>query len=430
METENTLRIVYLEAENVKRLRAVRIRPDKTLVRIEGRNAQGKSSVLDAIAAALGGGKWNPELPVRKGEKKASVKLDLGEIVVERRWTASGGTTLEVTNADGAPQRSPQAILDKLVGDLTFDPLAFTRMKPREQGELLKRLAGLDFSDLELERSKLYDGRAVANRIAKEAEARVGQYPANVPSEPVDISALIAQQKEIAEHNRNVERAQDAYRLAMMDVTSRESRVSAARFTLNQAQSALGVEESGLKGAIAISESKKEQADSLSPKDAGDLTTMIADAEHTNNAIRSASEWKTRNEDAKRKATAASDLDDKITAIDDDKERKLMAAKFPLEGLSVDANGPTLNGIPFSQASASEQLRTSVAIGLSGKPRARIMLIRDGSLLDSASLEDLHRVAVEFDAQCFVERVADTKSPAAVYIEDGEVSENETEPTT
>ena len=191
------MRIICLEAENVKRLKAIRMNPDRTLVRIEGRNAQGKSSVLDAIAAALGGGKMQPDMPVRQGEKRASVRLDLGEFIVWRKWNASGHTVLEVTTADGVPQKSPQAILDKIIGDLTFDPWAFVRMKPKEQAEVLKRLAGLDFTKLDAEREQLYVQRTYVNREVKSAEAVIGIPPPTVADETlIDISELVANQQQ------------------------------------------------------------------------------------------------------------------------------------------------------------------------------------------------------------------------------------------
>lgn len=114
-------KIIKLTAENVKRLSVVEISPEGNVVTIGGRNGQGKTSVLDSIEYALGG---NPSdtMPVRSGEESAKVVVDLGDIVVKRTFTAAGGTSLTVTNADGVKQASPQAILDKLTGRLTFDP--------------------------------------------------------------------------------------------------------------------------------------------------------------------------------------------------------------------------------------------------------------------------------------------------------------------
>jgi hypothetical protein len=428
--TNDALRIIWLQAENVKRLKAVRIRPDKTLVRIEGRNAQGKSSVLDAIAAAMGGGKWNPELPIRKGEKKASVKLDLGSLVIERRWTASGNTILEVTLPDGSAQKSPQAILDKLTGDLTFDPLEFVRMKPKDQADILKRLAGLDFTDLDRERERLYAERTIANRNAKEAETRLGTPPpSNVPAKPVDVAELAKQNAAAMTNNAELDRwtrTVEELELRYADENSRaESRFARFEADIDRRRKELAQDQENhhATGKKQLDElhSAKTKRDLLTRIDTAGFAAAIANVETTNRMILEAAAFKERFAEMKAKNKLANDLDDSVTRIDNEKDRRLNAAKFPLPGLSVDTNGPTLNGIPFSQASSAEQLRTSVAIGLAGKPKARIMLIRDGSLLDGDGLISLHKIAEEYDAQIFVERVANFASPSAVYIEDGEV---------
>src|SRR6185436_2642524 len=130
-------KIIKLTSENVKRLTAVEITPKGNVVVIGGRNGAGKSSVLDSIEYALGGDP-SAKMPVRRGEKNAKVVVDLGDIVVKRSFTSAGGTHLIVTNADGEKQTSPQAILDKLVGRLTFDPLEFSRQKPAQQAETLR----------------------------------------------------------------------------------------------------------------------------------------------------------------------------------------------------------------------------------------------------------------------------------------------------
>src|SRR5262245_55130191 len=119
------LRIVKLEAANVKRLTAVAIEPDGNLVVIGGKNGAGKSSVLDSIAFALGGKDLLCEEPLRNGTEKGHVSVDLGDLHVRRTFTPDGGSTLVVANADGARYPSPQKVLDALVGKLCFDPLDF-----------------------------------------------------------------------------------------------------------------------------------------------------------------------------------------------------------------------------------------------------------------------------------------------------------------
>ena len=118
------MRIISLKAENIKKVKAVEITPKDDVVVISGKNAQGKTSVLDAIWFALGGKDNIPSQPIRQGKEKARVVLDLGQYKVTRIFTKAG-TYLTVENAQGATFKSPQALLDKMIGDLSFDPLAF-----------------------------------------------------------------------------------------------------------------------------------------------------------------------------------------------------------------------------------------------------------------------------------------------------------------
>ena len=156
------MKIVKFTAENVKRLKAVEITPDGTVQVITGRNAQGKTSVLDAIWLALGGGGASRETPrpIRDGEDKASVTLDLGDLMVTRTWTGDK-TALTVKSADGAKYPSPQSVLDALVGRLSFYPLEFTRLSARDQVAALLDLVDLDvdLAALAAERQVAYDRR-------------------------------------------------------------------------------------------------------------------------------------------------------------------------------------------------------------------------------------------------------------------------------
>ena len=196
--------IVKLTAENVKRIRAVEISPQGNLVVIGGRNAQGKSSVLDAILYGLGGAKMLPDVPVRRGMKALAVGLDLGELVVTRTRTAAGSATLVVKPKAGKPLGSPQAVLDKLTGGISFDPLNFTRLLPHQQAETLRQLAGLDFTTADAAKQKLYDERLVLGRELKAAEARLdATIPCDngVPDTEVSAAEILVEQSAAAKKN-------------------------------------------------------------------------------------------------------------------------------------------------------------------------------------------------------------------------------------
>ena len=203
------MRIITLRAENVKRLRAVEITPEGDVVVISGRNAQGKSSVLDAIWMALGGGAGAKETthPIREGEKKASVTLDLGDLIVTRKWTLKG-TTLEVsarehedggiTNTTGTVRySSPQAVLDGLIGRLSFDPLAFANQGAKDQLATLLDVVDLPFDPaaLDARRREVFEARTDVNRDVRTLEGQLAgiSVPPGAPEEAVSVAESFAE---------------------------------------------------------------------------------------------------------------------------------------------------------------------------------------------------------------------------------------------
>lgn len=206
------LKIISLQAENLKRLTAVRIDPRGNLVEIRGRNAQGKSSVLDAIWWALAGAGNIQADPIRKGQERAVVKLDLGELVVTRTFMkqddGSFRTSITVENGDGARFPSPQRMLDDLLGSLTFDPLAFARMKPKEQFDALKGFVpGVDFANIEGLNRADFEKRTAVNRRAKEltAQAQAIAIPEALPGERIDETALVAEIADVGNFNAQID---------------------------------------------------------------------------------------------------------------------------------------------------------------------------------------------------------------------------------
>ena len=180
------MQIIELTASNVKRLKAVKIVPKGAVINLGGENEAGKSSVLDSIQMALGG-EPSESMPVRRGEEKAVITVNLGDLVVRRTITPDGGGTLTVTDADGLKKSSPQTILDRLTGRLTFDPLEFSRQKPKVQAETLRQIVGLDLSALDARRVEAYDRRTAVGKNIKECEARLAAQPHHegLPAKPI-----------------------------------------------------------------------------------------------------------------------------------------------------------------------------------------------------------------------------------------------------
>lgn len=397
------MKIIELAAENFKRLKAVDITPDAHMQVIGGRNAQGKTSVLDAIWLALGGGGASKatKRPVRDGEASASVRLDLGDLIVERRWKGDK-TTLAVTAADGAKYSSPQAMLDSLVGRLSFDPLEFTRLSAREQVSALLDLVDIDV-DLDAmaeQRQRLYDERTQMGRDAK----ALGEPPAvdeSLPAEERSASELLASISEADAGNRA--------RLSLIEQRTQTAQaVENARRALEDAEAAY---------AAAV-----EAAKSAPPSvDTDAMRAELNGVEESNRAIR---ENNRRREVLAQIAFKRGEYDAltaKIAKLDDTRTKALAAAQFPVDGLGFDDDGVTYNGVPFSQASSAEQIRVSLAMAMALNPKLKVIRILDGSLLDDESMALIADMAKGADYQVLIERVGNADE-GAVIIEDGQVA--------
>lgn len=231
-----SLRILSLEASNIKRLTAIHITPKGNVVTLTGANGAGKSSVLDAIWYALAGKEAICDQPIRVGEASAKTVLHIGNgsgkvaFVATRKLSATG-TSIVLEDADGRPQTSPQTILDKLIGNLTFDPIEFVRMNGKEQLETLRKLVGLDFTAQDVQRKLLYEDRTQANRDKERTAAQLAALPfdPSAPKEKVSVEALVSQLSEQEATNR-------AYEQVMKSIQSADANYQAAIACLERAE--------------------------------------------------------------------------------------------------------------------------------------------------------------------------------------------------
>ena len=426
------LKIISLQAENLKRLTAVRIDPKGNLVEIRGRNAQGKSSVLDAIWWALAGAGNIQADPIRKGQERAVVTLNLGDLIVTRTFTkqddGSFRTSITVENGDGARFPSPQRMLDDLLGSLTFDPLAFARMKPKEQFDALKGFVpGIDFANIEGLNRADFEKRTGVNRRAKEltAQAQAIAIPESLPAERIDEDAIIAEIGEVGNHNATIERRQEGREAAKKEAADFRSAAAGCReraAELRRQADELDADAVTNDAEAASREEKLANAEPLpAPKDAAAIRARLDDAKRTNSLIDQAARRTQLQEQAKAAQAEAETLTANIAARDKAKLDAIAAAKLPIDGLGFGEDAITLNGLPFEQASDAERLRASCAIAMASNPKLRVIRVRDGSLLDEDGMRLLGEMADAHDCQVWVE-VVDSSGRVGIVLEDGHVA--------
>lgn len=402
------MKIVKLQAENIKKLVAVEITPQGNVVQITGRNAQGKSSVLDAIWMALGGKQAVPDEPIRRGAEKGRVRLDLGDIVVERRFTEKG-SSLIVESKDGARFQSPQTLLDGLVGRLSFDPCAFMRMDARHQFCTIRDLVGLDFTELDENRRRAYEQRTDTNREIKRLEARAEAIivPADAPDVEENATELLNEINRAIHLNRQ----NDSNRQLLGQKRARAAELKRQIESLQAEYNAIVEEGARLADQIAAQEDI----------DIVPLQTRLETIESRNKAARAKAERRAIEDQLEDLRRTEQTLTARIEDIDGQKKWALESADFPLPGLSFADEVVTYNGLPLAQASSAEQLRVSLAMAMALNPKIRVINIKDGSLLDPESMKVIEELAREKDYQVWCE-VVDTSGKVGVYIEDGQVA--------
>jgi DNA repair exonuclease SbcCD ATPase subunit len=431
------MKLTRLEITNFKRIRVVEITPTGNVVVIRGRNGSGKSSALDGIAALLGGEKLCPQEPIRRGENEAVLRgrLDqfpeFGTVIVERKFTRreDGEVTssLKLSREDGLPLNRPQKRLDELLGRLSFDPLAFLRISPREQAETLRGITGVDFSLLDAKRAKAYEARRAANAQVVQLEARLRAAPeVDAPDEQVSIAALLeesqALQKQKAANDLEraaLQRSKDVFAARKRDAEAAAAEVERARQALAAAEERQRAADEALEASREAGKAQLAKVEQLVDPDLSALAAQMRDVEAVNEKVRAKAAFDATRVELEAAKALAKRLDDEISAVDQQKAEALASAKLPVPGLAFSDAGVTFEGLPLDQASQSQQLRISVAMGAALNPQLRATLVRDGSLLDEDSLSLLHQEAQRADLQVWLEVVG--KNGEGIVIEDGAV---------
>lgn len=411
------MKILSLRSENVKRLTAIEIRPDGAeLVVIGGPNGAGKSSCLDSIMYALAGDRSLPPDPVRHGAEEAVITIELDDYIVTKTISPDGKTALKVMGKDGGKFAGPQTILNNIIGNLSFDPLAFSRMDPKEQVNTMMQIGKLDFSALDRQKAAKSEERVLVGREVKQLQGQLKGMVRwdDAPAAEVSIADLSKKLGAAREINSANKLARDKAASSEKSHGEWSQRVRDLKAELAEAEAAAitwAATARADKAAAAVLRDADEQAivDAM-----GTIDAQNQKARDNASRIKVSSKLD-------QKEAAYSALSENIQNIELQKSRALEAAKFPVPSLSFNEAGVLVAGVPFQQASQAEQLRVSVAMGIALNPKLKVLLVRDASLLDSKSMGMMGEMAAAAGAQIWLERVSDGDA-SAIIIEEGRVA--------
>lgn len=420
------MKIAKLELENVKRVRAVEIAPAANgLTVIGGRNGQGKTSVLDAIAWALGGEKFRPTAAQRDDSvlpPKLHVVLDNG-IVVDRDGKNSA---LKVTDPTG--KRAGQMLLDEFVEKLALDLPKFLAAGNKEKASILLKVIGVDqeLKELDSREASLYNRRHAIGQIADQKEkfaAEMTDYP-QAPEEIVSITELVQEQQAILQRNaQNQEKR--------LQVEKMSAHLSLRLKEIQALQNELNEKEQRLKEMLVERDKLAEDLDSaradvanLQDESTEEIEESIRNVEEINLMVRANLDKAKALEEAQKIRGEYDQLSSDIAQVRKDRTDLLNNANLPLKGLSVEGGELLYKGKQWDCMSGSEQMIVAVAIIRALNPRCQFVLLDKTEQLDLETLETFGRWMEKEGLQGICTRVS-TGAECEIIIEDGVSVKNE-----
>lgn len=417
-----SVKITALEAENVKRIKAVALTPAPTgLTLVGGNNNQGKTSVLDALAWALGGEKFRPNAAQRDDAvAPAHLRVTLSNgVVVERK-----GKNSSLTVTDPTGRRSGQQLLNAFVEPLALDLPRFMEASDKEKADILLRIIGigneLHLRDMEIK--SIYDKRTFTGQLAQQKKHFADElisYP-DAPEQPLSASDLIRQQQDIlARNGENQRLRQQAQELARQEQQCLDE-LKRTRERIAELEKLR--EELDTKHTKLFNQRKNAEktVDQLQDESTAELEASIQSIEETNRKVRANLE-KARAEDEA--AKYASDYDKLTDAIEQKRKERLAllnGADLPLPELSVEDGALTYKDKRWRDMSGSDQLRVAAAIVRRLNPDCGFVLLDKLEQMDMTTLEEFGRWLEAEGLQAIATRVS-TGSECQIIIEDGMV---------
>lgn len=414
-----TVTINRLEIENVKRIKAVKIEPSATgLTIVGGNNNQGKTSVLDAIAWALGGNKYKPSQAQREGSQvPPTLKIVMSNgLIVERKGK---NASLKVIDPNG--QKGGQQLLDSFVEELAINLPKFMESTPKEKADTLLQIIGVGnrLAELELKENELYNNRHAIGVIAdqKEKFAKEQEYYPDAPKELVSISELIQQQQAILAKNGENARKRQNVDTIQMQYSNAEANVSRLQEELAKAID----ERDKFKQDLAIAQ---KDAMELHDESTAEIEANIQQIDDINRKVRANLDKEKAEEDAKEIRQQYNALSVEIEDVRKQKRDLLTNADLPLEGLSVDDGELLYLGQRWDNMSGSQQLQVATAIVRKLKPECGFVLIDKLEQMDQVTLQEFGEWLKREGLQAIATRVS-TGDECSIIIEDGYSVENE-----
>ncbi len=443
MQSNEGIRLVRIEGENVRKLTAIAVRLDGEpgLYRVTsgGENGEGKTTLLDVVSMLFGGADAVKADTIQEGKDGAWVRGTLSNgYTIERRFTAAAPAGyLDVTTPDNARPKKPQTLLSGWAGPHSWDPGALLRKKPSELASLVLSLAsrpGLEaqLRSLAQERATVEEQRKDLNRqvqLAQRTPIPEGERPM-----PVDTSAEMERLARLEDDAKlrsaelyAWERAEDRLEAASADVATQEKTVHGLADRLAKARQDLSVIRATVEAAGADVEQARARYEAL-PDPSGPMEEVrirIRSANQVQTALARWTEYDRIQFDAESAKAEAAELTRSLKAIDHERERQMLEAGIPVPGATFSAAGELLlHGRPFEVASGREKLDFAVDVAFAANPAVKVVLLDEANDYSLAALEGLDERARERGWQVIACRLG-LEGPGEIVVTGGVAATHE-----
>lgn len=420
-ENEGPIILTRLEVRNFKKIRAGvwDLEPGLNRLTSDGKNKQGKTSVLHAIRTLFEGAGAVPPEPRNseaESDDEAFVRGCLSNGWTIKRTFTEKGTYLHVEGPNGL--QGKQGHISPWLGNGHFNPLGFFKLSAEEQARALLSLSSVEdlegrLTELEAEEKAVYEERTPyisEKRRLRAVPKPEGERPTpiSVNEEMEQLGRLQKEQREWQDERRELnalesqfnglERRADETRAEIADL---EARLEKARDRLTKT----GEDMAEVSDAIEAQKEKlSEEPDVQSQIE--EVQARIEKAEEVQDALEPWKEWERAQEQLEDVEARVEDLTEAIEDTRRARKELISEADFPVDGLSFTAEGEVLlNGHPLEQASGRERIELGVTAALAHDPELRIVLVDEGDAVDSEGIENLREVCREHGLQVVLARL-------------------------
>ena len=436
------MKIANIKIHNLLGITDAEITPEGNFIEVTGGNGVGKTSTIESVKAALNISEHKSLL--RNGEESGEVVLDLGDLMVRRRYTEKGDK-LEVKGKVFGTDKmtslgSPASVLKGLVNPASVDPVRLLTAKPKELldavlnalpmnvteqqmydifGDPDADITQVDLNDHALvviaQMQKLVtEKRRDVNRDVTTGKTTIEQLEATLPEGGTDAEEI---QGEIDEVQSKLETINGKARRAKRSASGKFSeKIEDAETEVNEIKNQIAQLQSDLVSAEALVEKLEDQqqaaADAAEAEVLAEGRTLQETLKRLNENARSASaavqtvnhinQHKQKVRDAQKQSNAFTDQLDALQALKTD-----LCSDLPIEGLAVTDGKLSMNDVPFAQLNTAARIDLVIELAKLSAGDLGLVVLDNSEMLSDDTYAEFRKKAGETDLTFLVARVTE-----------------------